>query len=272
MPRIRHSADLVVDVKEYALQPGDAIGLSIYELLVPGVEYTRQLRINELGYVNIQNVGNIQVSGLTPTQMEQNIAQTLVEQKILPAQPGPQVQVSLLESRQKIFSISGAIGHAGPYNIVANDFRLWDAVVMAGDIPYQPGMDYLYIIRQEHPTASAGAATGNGNGPVIPGLAPAAAPTPSGATSPTTAGRNPAEDLESIEKNAQGGTRHKAAPSDAAALLRNPLPPPATVPGGVPRCLHSCDQVADGHGPGPGGYGRGLGRFRYGIRAGNGQR
>lgn len=201
-------ADLIAEAREYALVAGDAVSVSIFELLVPGQEYTKQLRINELGYINLQNVGNIQVGGLTPSQVEQKIAQMLVEQKILPAQPGPQVSVQLLESRAKVFSMLGAVSRPGTYNILANDFRLLDAVAMGGDIPVQPGMDYIYIIRQGTPAAAAGSKTST-TGAAPGGSVPM--------VEPGNSGQSPLEDLNTLQKQNETAPETKpAAPASSA--------------------------------------------------------
>lgn len=206
-------ADLIPEVKEYAMQAGDAINVSIYELITPGMEYTRQLRVNELGYVNLQTIGNIHVAGLTPTQLEQKISQILVEQKILPAQPGPQVSVTLLESRTKVFSVLGSIGKPGTYTILSNDFRLLDAIAMVGDIPVQPGLDYVYVIRQgiHDDAASAPTTSPNGSGlmPQPGGTAPGAVP-----------GRSPADELNALEQGVQ--TMPQTAPTTPTTPASGP--------------------------------------------------
>ncbi|MEI8196371.1 MAG: polysaccharide biosynthesis/export family protein [Phycisphaerae bacterium] len=207
-------ADLIAEAKEYALVAGDAVNVSIFELLVPGQEYTKQLRINELGYINLQNVGNIQVGGLTPSQVEQKIAQMLIEQKILPAQPGPQVSVQLLESRAKVFSMLGAVARPGTYNILANDFRLLDAVAMGGDIPVQPGMDYIYIIRQGQP-ASATTNKTTPNGTAAPG----------GVTPPVesgTGGQSPIEDLNTLQRQTDTAPATETKPAAPASSAPAP--------------------------------------------------
>lgn len=149
-------ADLVPEVKEYTLAPGDVVRVEIFELVAPGTPWVKETRINEVGVLGIQNVGNLKVSGLTPSQLEQKIAQELVERDILPREPGPQVSVLLLDSRAKLFSILGAVTRPGAYNVLSPDFKLLDALALAGDVPVQPGLDYLYVIRNV-PFAEGGA-------------------------------------------------------------------------------------------------------------------
>jgi len=210
-------SDLVPEVKEYTLAPGDTISVGVFELLSPGAEFAQQRRVNELGYVNLQTVGPVLVSGLTPSQLEAKIAQTLIEKRILPAPDantaGPQVNVQVLDSRQRVFSFLGTIARPGTYNVLSADFRLLDAIALAGDIPVQPGMDNLYIIRQIPFTQKGGEAAEPA--PVAPANVPP----------PTT---NPLGTLEQIEKGSQTAPAKSPAGGpqslgDTPALLR-PLP------------------------------------------------
>jgi protein involved in polysaccharide export with SLBB domain len=232
-------ADLVPEVKEYTLAPSDTISVSVYELLSPGQDFVQQRRVNELGYVNLQSIGPVLVSGLTPSQLESKIAQTLIEKRILPGPdantPGPQVNVQVLDSRQHVFSFLGSVSRPGTYNVLAADFRLLDAIALAGDIPTQPGMDYLYVIRQIPYTqkTDAGGTTG----------APAAT---SPVAKPATPGGNPLGTLEQIEKGTQtepttvppavtppsAPTTGPKSEGDAPKLLR-PLPTAAVVGNGA---------------------------------------
>lgn len=145
--------DLVPQVKEYVLGPGDVLQVSVFDLVVPGQESVQTRRINSLGYVDLDFIGQVLCSGLTPTQLQQKIIQILINsgQMKAPAigRPGPQVSVEVVQSRTRVFSIIGGAMRPGTYNILTPDFRLLDALALAGDIQYQPGMHWLYIIRQE---------------------------------------------------------------------------------------------------------------------------
>ncbi len=145
--------DLVPQVKAYVLGPGDVVQVSVFDLVVPGQESVQTRRINSLGYVDLDFIGQVLCSGLTPTQLQQKIIQILINsgQMKAPAigRPGPQVSVEVVQSRTRVFSIIGAATRPGTYNILTPDFRLLDALALAGDMQYEPGMHWLYIIRQE---------------------------------------------------------------------------------------------------------------------------
>jgi polysaccharide biosynthesis/export protein len=209
-------ADVAPDNKEYILGTGDTVRITVFELVQPGQDYIKDVVIGETGTINIQNLGAVPTSGLTASQLEEKIGQMAVERNLLlpkgNGSSGPQVSVSLLQSRARVFSILGAVGQPGSYNILGNDFRLLDAIALARDIPVQPGMDYIYVIRQV-------SYKGAENGP-----ATAPAPAVGGAVPPVT-GPSAFEDIESIERSAK--TRPATGPSTVPATA--PASGPASV-------------------------------------------
>ncbi len=202
-------ADIVATRKEYTVGEGDQLHISVFELVTPGIDYPKDVTVNELGTINIQIIGVIHVSGLTPTQIEEKIGQLAVERGVLlpkgNGNPGPQVSVTLLQSRERVFNVIGQVGGPGIYPIMGTDFRLLSALTMAHDITggTQPGLDYLYVIR-----GAQGA-----------GVIPAPDTTTSNPNGP-----NPLDTMDSIEK---GGAQTQPAPtrpaSEGPQFLR-PLP------------------------------------------------
>ena len=72
-------SDLTVEQREYVVGEGDVIDVSVFELVTPGLEYERRTEVNELGNITLQNLNQVHVSGLTPTQIEDKIGQLAVE-------------------------------------------------------------------------------------------------------------------------------------------------------------------------------------------------
>jgi polysaccharide export outer membrane protein len=170
-------SDLVVETKEYVVGEGDVINISVFELVTPGLPYTDQKQVNELGNITLQNLGQVHVAGLAPSQIEKLIGDLAVEKGFLLGKgngaPGPQVSVQLYQSRARVFSALGQVGASGTYNIIGTDFRLLDALALAHDIQggSAPGMDYLYVIR---PVKNAGVIPADTTS--VPASAPATAP------------------------------------------------------------------------------------------------
>jgi polysaccharide export outer membrane protein len=165
-------ADLLPVHKPYVLGAGDVLSISVFELVVPGQESVQTRQINTQGNITLDFVGQIHAAGMTTRQLRQEIVHKLIQSGQMaapgPHQPGPQVNVDLTEARRRVFSVIGAANHPGTYNIMSPDFRLLDALALAGDVPQTPGMDYLYIIRRvekETPkTAEAATSTGSQTG------------------------------------------------------------------------------------------------------------
>lgn len=169
-------SDLVVETLEYVVGQGDYLDITVFELVTPGLPYQDVRKVDELGNIRLQNVGQVKVEGLSPSQIEDKIGQIAVEKGFLLAKgngsPGPQVSVQLRQSQARIFNILGQVGAPSTYQILQSDFRLLDALALAHDVAggTQPGLDYLYIIR---PDKSAGVMPA----PVTPQSQPATAPT-----------------------------------------------------------------------------------------------
>ena len=201
-------SDLVVEQKEYVVGEGDILDVSVFELVTPGLEYERRSEVNELGNITLQNLNQVHVAGLTPTQIEDKIGQLAVEKGfLLPkgnGSPGPQVSAQLLQSRARIFSALGSVGAAGEYNIIGTDFRILDALALAHDIPggAQPGMDYLYVIR---PPEKAG---------VVPAAPVSESPTGGGSSGGSA---NPLDALDKINSPATAPTTAPA-PAPGGAM------------------------------------------------------
>jgi polysaccharide export outer membrane protein len=162
-------ADLLPVHKPYVLGAGDVLTISVFELVVPGQESVQTRQINTQGNITLDFVGQIHAGGMTTRQLRREIVHKLIQSGQMaapgPHQPGPQVNVDLTEARRRVFSVIGAANHPGTYNIMSPDFRLLDALALAGDVPATPGMDYLYIIRRvEKQTPSHTAASTSASG------------------------------------------------------------------------------------------------------------
>lgn len=136
------SEDLIPQVTEYVMGPGDLITVTVFELITPNVESVQTRRIDELGYMRLPVIGQIRTSGLTTKQLEQKMINVL-HPNIL---RNPTVSVIVQEARQKTFNVIGAAGSPGTYTLLKDNFRLLDALSLARGIPTQT--QKLYVIRQ----------------------------------------------------------------------------------------------------------------------------
>lgn len=161
--------DVVAHEQDYVFSSGDVIRISIFELLQEGAPYVDNYIVTESGNISIPEIGQIQVTGLTETQLEEEIRNSL--------SPGilknPSVTVALLNSMSRTFAILGdGVTTPGRYNIPRYDFRLLDALAVAGSAR-QFNVSYIYVARrltgQEQLGDQLGPETPMGLKPVEPG-------------------------------------------------------------------------------------------------------
>jgi protein involved in polysaccharide export with SLBB domain len=57
----------------YRVRPGDVVGITIADLVAPGVETVKAVRVSEVGTISLPLLGPIHVAGLTEEQMNERI-------------------------------------------------------------------------------------------------------------------------------------------------------------------------------------------------------
>ncbi len=216
--------DLINTISEYVIGPTDLVTVTVFELISPGVESVQTRRVDRLGMVRLPVVGPVKAEGLSPSQLEQSIGQTLADKGVL---KDAVVSVIVQEEKQNTFSVIGESNYAstaiGTYTITGKDFRLLDAMALARGVPGQ--IKKLYIIRQA-PLPSEiyetpGIKRGNGAGQ---------APTSD------TPGTNPADLIDDLMKGiepAPGATVPTPAPTPEATDGGIGTAPPASLEAGL---------------------------------------
>lgn len=129
-----------------ALQPGDVVGVSIYEAggsplfgnstggattqlpstAAQGTSLPGQL-IEPDGQILIPFVGRVRVAGRTPTQAADEIARLLAPETVK-----PQVLVSVLNNNSNTVSVGGEVNKAGLVPLTLRGERLLDVIAQAG--------------------------------------------------------------------------------------------------------------------------------------------
>ncbi|MEX1016140.1 MAG: polysaccharide biosynthesis/export family protein [Phycisphaeraceae bacterium] len=128
--------DLIPDVREYVMGPGDLITVTIFELIRPGEDAVQTRRIDELGRFRLPVVGPVRAAGRSPSELEDEIRHVLESEGVL---RDATVSVIVQEARQNTFSVLGEPAQGGTavgtYTIPKPDFRLLDALAMARGVP-----------------------------------------------------------------------------------------------------------------------------------------
>jgi polysaccharide export outer membrane protein len=127
--------DLIPDVQEYTIGPGDLITVSTFELIQVGVTDVQNRVIDETGRIRLPVIGEVKASGYTPSQLEDRIIEVLEQKGIM---SDATVSVVVQQSRQNLYSIIGAPEEGstrfGTYLIPQPDFRLLEALALAGGV------------------------------------------------------------------------------------------------------------------------------------------
>lgn len=158
--------DLVPDAQEYVIGPGDFITVSIFELISVGTTDVQNRAIDETGNIRLPIVGKVKASGLSPSQLEEEIIEILEEKGIM---QDATVSVVVQQSRQNLYTIIGAPEEGstrfGPYLIPQPDFRLLQAIAQAGGVSNR--IKRILIFRQAALTSATAGETASDRRPTV---------------------------------------------------------------------------------------------------------
>ena len=119
--------DLVPSELKYRLSPGDVLRVEIFELVTPGQAEREELAVDQTGNARIKEIGDVAAAGLTIEEFQMEVSA-----KVGRLIANPVVQVSLLKGQGFQFAITGAVNQTGVYTLERPDFRLSEAIALAG--------------------------------------------------------------------------------------------------------------------------------------------
>ena len=99
--------------------------------------------VNQDGTIKFPILGNIQASGLTQKQLENNITKLLIDKKLL---FDPIVTSRFLNFR---VTVLGEVGRPGVINVPSEQISILEAIGQAGDLTIYGVRDNVILIRQE---------------------------------------------------------------------------------------------------------------------------
>ena len=139
--------DLIPEATDYIMGPGDLLLISVYELMTVGQDSMHQRRVDSLGNIRIQMVGEVRAEGKTAKQLEQEVA-TIVERKGLVK--NPLVTVIVQDPQHNTYSVVGEPRQSGTavgtYRILRPDFRVLEAMALARGVSGR--IKTIHVIRQ----------------------------------------------------------------------------------------------------------------------------
>ena len=122
---------------DYRLDTGDKIRIQVYN----EDDLYLEARVNDSGIISYPFLGNIQVVGLTPSQLEQEIARKLKGDYLI----DPKVSVDIMEYRQ--FYVNGEVQSPGGYPFQPG-ITVRKAISVAGGFKERASRDKVFLIRE----------------------------------------------------------------------------------------------------------------------------
>ncbi len=120
----------------YVLRQGDKISIQVFD----EPDLTMDQTVSARGYINYSYLGDVQVSGKTPSELEKHITKLLEDGYLV----NPSVNVSVVEFRP--FFISGQVSKPGSYPYRPG-LTLDKAIALAGGLTDRASTRQMFVIR-----------------------------------------------------------------------------------------------------------------------------
>lgn len=137
--------DLELMIEDYQIAPRDLLRVTIVNYPDIGQSLVEGFTVSETGKISLPDVGQITVVGRTEDEVKSLIEDAYRQAGIL---VDPPVSVMVVEAYGRVFSLMGAVATPGRYQLLKSDFRMFDALSLAGGVgDYRSASEYAYIIR-----------------------------------------------------------------------------------------------------------------------------
>lgn len=135
--------DLIPRPVSYRIGPGDVLDVTIYDIVSTERPEVYQVSVDPRGMVEIPQLGRVPVADRT-TEEAVKVISDVVRARNLVSEP--LVQVVASSQRQTTYTLLGSIQNPGLFPIPKADYRLLEAISVAGQ--FDQTIDYVYVIRQ----------------------------------------------------------------------------------------------------------------------------
>ena len=136
-------ADLLPSDLEYRLTAGDIITVEVLDLMQPGQLTVATQAIGAGGMFRLPVIGDLPAAGLTAQEFQDHLFRIIHETVVL----NPVVNVVVEQGGGFYYTLYGAVGGTGMYSLRRADFRLMNALALAGGVLLASTKD-IYVIRQ----------------------------------------------------------------------------------------------------------------------------
>ncbi len=133
--------DLFPGSLEYRLRAGDVVQVQIYDLVVADQMDVSTCLVDQAGNIRLPTLGDVSAAGFTLSGLENEISDRLKG-----SIADPLITVALQSGQSFEFTIYGVVNGTGVYSIPRPDYRVMDALAMAGGT--LGTTENIYVIRE----------------------------------------------------------------------------------------------------------------------------
>lgn len=164
------AGDLVPLPMQYKLGQGDALRVTVYDLIETNRAELYEVEVDARGMIEIPQLGRVQVGGQSTEEATETV-KTAMRRLVT----NPLASVVAVSQRQQTFNLVGSVDRPGPYYIPRANYRLLEAISAGGR--FDDTGEWVYVIREVSlaeesgftPTAPAPGGTNPATRPGEPG-------------------------------------------------------------------------------------------------------
>ncbi len=142
--------DLIPEVDQYRLAPGDSMEIHIQDFFQIGLEAMFDRLVDQRGNIDIPKLGPVRAQGRTVAEFTTNVEQAVRDKQI---NDRPVVGVNVKTQRKQTFAVMGGVQNPGTFFIPGPDYRLLEGLGSAGS--FNESIPYIYVVRQVSLTDAA---------------------------------------------------------------------------------------------------------------------
>lgn len=136
------ASDLEPGDLQYRLAAGDEVRIEVFELVTQGQTDVAVRTVDPSGNIRLPTLGEVPAAGLTVAQIQKEI-----ESRLRGLINDPIVSVVLERGQGFSFAVSGAVAQPGVFGLTKPDFRLVEALALAGGT--FSSIKHVYVIRSQ---------------------------------------------------------------------------------------------------------------------------
>jgi polysaccharide export outer membrane protein len=135
--------DLIPRPMSYRIGPGDALTVTVFDLITSGEREEYEVQVDPRGMVELPQIGRVAVGDRTTEEAVAEIEAAIKTKNLVQE---PLVQVLATGQRRQTFTVIGAVQSPGLYPIPRADYRALEALSAAGT--FSEDIKEVFIIRQ----------------------------------------------------------------------------------------------------------------------------